>query len=138
MRSAELYGNRLTSLVSQDNGRIVFLLLSIFINFFSFLMVIPVFLILFMNQRSIMMDFLEIPKSQVKKLYSKCESFSTSLAIGDEEQDSDLDEFLEPHDEEDHNLTGRKRKRKYKWENPGIKYFLIKFMLVILVMEGNR
>ncbi len=82
--SAELYTKELND---EQNGILVtFLVVSSVFSFFALVCITPIFNLVNKNQEEVIKLFLEIPLSKVKQLFAKCEAFSNSLQIGEEEE----------------------------------------------------
>ena len=63
---------------------------------------------------------------------------SPGLAIGDEDKDSEVDEQQDHHEDEDQNLIGRRKKRKFKWETSAQKIFTLKFVISLIVIQSKE
>lgn len=63
----------------------IFLSVSTVFSFLALVCIMPVFNLVIRNQEEVIKLFLEIPLTKVKSLFAKCEVFSNSLQIGEEE-----------------------------------------------------
>jgi hypothetical protein len=94
-QSADLYTQNLIDLSSDDKYPItltlrsvllIFLVISAVFSFLALVCITPIFNLVNRNQEEVIKLFLEIPLPKVKQLFTKCEAFSNSLQIGEEEE----------------------------------------------------
>jgi hypothetical protein len=117
------------------------LVISAVFSFLALVCITPIFNLVNRNQEEVIKLFLEIPLPKVKSLFTKCEAFSNSLQIGEEEeaqQENDLS-FDQENEEGDmlvEDMGRRKKRKKFKYESKDKRNFYIKFLISMMILEA--
>ena len=77
---------------------------------------------------------MKINKVDVKHFLNKSEFFSTTFAVGEDEERNSEHEFMMEYEQDNDDYFGRRKKIKYKYESNDIKLFIFKFFILIILI----
>ncbi|CAD8104910.1 unnamed protein product [Paramecium sonneborni] len=135
LESVDLYTNQLVDLAYDSNVLLILLIVACVFTVISIPWIACAFNLVSQNQEEIIKLFLEIPLAKVKQLFVKCEAFSNTLQIGEDEDANQENELSFEENEEGEGVVeefGRRKKRKkYKYDSKDKRNFYIKFIISI-------
>lgn len=97
--------------------------------FVSFIIFIPLSVIVNRSREEVLGLFLDIKEKKIKSLYSKCENFINNLQIGEEEDVGSIDEFDKINEEDPYDQKMKKKKRKFKNSSMNFKKIMLALLL---------
>lgn len=97
--------------------------------FVSFIIFIPLSVIVNRSREEVLGLFLDIKEKKIKSLYSKCENFINNLQIGEEEDVGSIDEFDKINEEDPYDQKMKKKKRKFKNSSMNFKNIMLALLL---------
>ncbi|CAD8192732.1 unnamed protein product [Paramecium pentaurelia] len=135
LESVDLYTNQLIDLAYDSNVLLILLIVACVFTVISIPWIACTFNLVSQNQEEVIKLFLEIPLAKVKQLFAKCEAFSNTLQIGEDEDANQENELSFEENEEGEGIVeefGRRKKRKkYKYDSKDKRNFYIKFIISI-------
>ncbi|CAD8111372.1 unnamed protein product [Paramecium sonneborni] len=133
LESADLYTNQLISLAFDSDVLLILLIVACVFTVISIPWIACAFNLVSQNQEEVIKLFLEIPLAKVKQLFTKCEAFSNTLQIGEDEDANQENDLSFEENEEGEGVVeefGRRKKRKkYKYDSKDKRNFYIKFII---------
>ncbi|CAD8089669.1 unnamed protein product [Paramecium primaurelia] len=135
LESVDLYTNQLIDLAYDSNVLLILLIVACVFTVISIPWIACAFNLVSQNQEEVIKLFLEIPLAKVKQLFAKCEAFSNTLQIGEDEDANQENELsFEENDEGEgvvEEFGRRKKRKKYKYDSKDKRNFYIKFIISI-------
>lgn len=113
--NSEMYVEGLKEKTSANSGMfIIWMIIAGISLFVSFIIFIPLSIIVNKSREEVLGLFLDIKEKKIKSLYSKCENFINNLQIGEEEDVGSFDDLDKMNEEDPLDSKMKKRKRKFK------------------------
>ncbi|EAS07526.3 PAS domain S-box protein (macronuclear) [Tetrahymena thermophila SB210] len=135
--NANMYVNELFNRTSATSAIfIIWMIIAGISLFVSFVIFIPLSIIVNRSREEVLGLFLDIKEKRIKNLYSKCENFINNLQIGEEEDIGSLDDIDKLNEEDPFENKLKKRKRKFKNSSMNFKQICLGLLSGAIIIEA--
>lgn len=130
INNSEMYVDELEEKTLANSGMfIIWMIIAGISLFISFIIFIPLSIIVNRSREEVLGLFLDIKERKIKSLYSKCENFINNLQIGEEEDVGSIDDLDKINEEDPFDSKMKKRKRKFKNSSMNFKKICLALLL---------